>query len=513
MNLRFETNSLGDFPTPNLVTRVSRRVVQVDASLRPAFLAYGPAEKNVERLFEDGALCVTSGQQPGLLTGPLYTVYKALSAAALARQLESQWDRPVIPVFWVAGDDHDFAEANHCFFPSGSSDVIRAVLRDRDAAAKLTPMYRESVGNDIEAVFQDLLAATRETEFRAGVFEWVKTHYRPDNDLASAFGGALAELLSRFGVVVFSPTHVRAKQSTARWIVAALEHAGDLDRLLQTHAEQLVSQGEPAPIAVGDSASTVLVESTLGRDRLLIEGSGFRTRRANESWSLAALEELAENDPERLSPNVLLRPVVEAALLPTVVYVAGPGEMAYLPQAAPLYRALQIEPQAAVPRWSGWIVENRSAKIFDKYGVGVADFDLPEGKLEARILHGRMPDEAADALRRLAEALEVQYKRLAESAGQVDLALEKAALAAERGALRDLAGVEKKIVKKLKELNETTVRQVASARTSFFPLGKPQERIFNVVPYLISYGGEFLDQAYDCCREWAAGLETAAGEA
>jgi len=508
MNLRFESGSFGAIPQREIFTAIDRRSVSLESTMRPAFQAFGPAKENVERLFSENALCVTSGQQPGILTGPLYTVYKALSAAALARHLEGRLDRPVVPVFWVAGDDHDFAEANHCYLPSGSSEVLRLELRERDATAALTPMYREPVGAEIEAIMEQMAEITPETEFRPRVLEWIRSHYKPDVDLSSAFGGAIAELLGRFGVVVFSPTHVQAKRAMGDWIVPALENAGELDRRLNERAAELKALGRSAPISAGDGASTVLIESSLGRDRLLVDGDAFRTRRAKEQWQLAALERLVAEEPERLSPNVLLRPVIEAALLPTVAYVAGPGELRYLPQAAPIYEVLGVEPQVPVPRWTGSVIESRTAKILDKYAIGIHDLNLPAGQLEARILRDQLPADASDALRLLDETLKREYGRLTEAAKGIDTSLEKPIVAAERGALRDLAGVEKRISRQLKQQNETTVRQLANARTSLFPLAKPQERVLNVAHYLIRYGEAFLDGAFEQCMQWAAALET-----
>lgn len=510
---RFEANSCDISSAPEIAVPAGKHVIRADPALRSALLAFGPAEENLTRLFLDDAICVTTGQQPGLLTGPLYTVYKALSAAALARHLETRLNRPVVPVFWVAADDHDFAEANHCFFPSGASDVVRAVLRTRDPGAKLTPMYREQLGNDIEAVLQQLLAVTRDSEFRPGVMEWLKSHYRTDNDIASSFGAALAELVGRFGVVVFFPTRADAKRLTAPWIVDALEQARELDRVLKVHAEDLMSRGKPAPISTGDSASTVLIEASLGRDRLLIEGDRFRSRRSGEVFSLSELRSVAENEPERLSPNVLLRPVVEAAILPTVVYVAGPGEMAYLPQAGPIYRAFGVKPQIAVARWTGRFIESRTARVLEKYEISVDDLNLPEGQLEARLLHAQMPFEAADALEVLRENIEREYGRLARAAEGLDISLQKRVVAAERGAERDLAGVEGRIMSYLKHLNEIAIRQLAAARTSLFPLGKLQERVYNVAPFLVRYGDSFLDGVYEQCRDLAETLETTTGGA
>jgi uncharacterized protein YllA (UPF0747 family) len=179
----------------------------------------------------------------------------------------------------------------------------------------------------------------------------------------------------------------------------------------------------------------------------------------------------------------------------------------------PIYRALDIEPQIPVPRWTGRVIEHRTAKILDKYDISVDDLRLAEGQLEASVLRDRMPPDATDALRQLEDAIGREYGRLVKAVGSIDAALEKPIVTAERGALRDLAGVEKRITRLLKQQNETTVRQLANARTSLFPLGKPQERIFNVAHYLIRYGGGFLDAVFDQCRRWVDTLETDSDEA
>ncbi len=512
MTIRFESRPAGILPSMDLSEQVARRAVDLDSSLRSAFVATGPAEANLDRLFEEPALCVTSGQQPGLLTGPLYTIYKALSTAALARLVEERLARPVIPVFWVAADDHDFAEVNHCVLPSSSNDVVRIALRERDEAAHLTPMYKEQLGSDIDLVLTKLEAHTPETEFRPEILEWIRAHYRSESDLASAFGGALAELLGKYGVVVFLPTCVQAKRAMAPWLMSALEKASEIDRELAVRAEYLQSQGNKAPISVGGSASTVFIESKLGRDRLLLEEGAFLTRRAKEVWTLSELSDVAELDPQRLSPNVLLRPVVEAALLPTIAYVGGPGELDYLPQAEPIYRVLGVEPQLAVPRWSGLCVDRRTDKFLAKHGINVDDLAMPEGQLEARILRDELPEDATEAMALLRANLAEQYARLAIAAESVDQSLGRKVKAAEHGALKDLSGLEKRILNQLKQQNETTVRQLVNARNSLFPLGRMQERVFNSVPYLIRYGDEFLEKAYGQCRNLFSALETATGE-
>lgn len=506
MTLRFEPTPFAAAAGPPDLDALAARARPVDPALRAACIAYGAAQRNLDRLFGGEVLCVTSGQQPGLLTGPLFTVYKALTAVALARAYEAELRHPVVSVFWVAGDDHDFAEANHVFLLDASNDVQRVALRDREVSAPLTPLYREPVGSDIQHVLAAVTASTSETEFRPAVLAWLGRHYRPEADLAAAFGHALAELLAEQGLVVFVPTHAAAKQATTPLLLRLLEQGTHLDTALARRARQLEAAGQPAPVPVGDGTSTVMLEAAMGRDRLMLQDGAYVTRRTGERWSLAELERVARDAPERLSPNVLARPVIEAALLPSVAYVAGPGELAYLPQAAPIYDALQIAPQAAVPRWSGRVIEARVAKVLEKYGISADAVNGPEGQLEAALVRADLPPAAAEALQSLRTTLGREYERLTEAAVGVDPTLRKPIESAKHSALAGLNDVEKRLVGHLKQQNEIMVKQLAKARQNLFPLGKPQERVLNVVPYLVRYGPAFVREALTACEQHGRAL-------
>ncbi|HXV86977.1 MAG TPA: bacillithiol biosynthesis cysteine-adding enzyme BshC [Gemmatimonadales bacterium] len=480
--------------------------------LRPAFLAHGAASANLERLFAPGSLAVTTGQQPGLLTGPLYTIYKALSAAALAAALEARLGRPVIPVFWVAGDDHDFAEGNHCYILNQGNDVERLSLRDRDPTAALVPLYREPVGAEIDRVLEQLASATPSTEFRADALNWLARHYRAEHDLSTAFAQALGELLGSYGVVVFQPAHRAAKTAMAPWLLAALERATELDLALADRAHHLKESGRPVPIAVGEGVSAVMVEGALGRDRLVMNGAGFVTRRSGEPWSLRDLAALAKEQPERLSPNVLARPAMEAALLPTIAYVGGPGELAYLPQAAPVYRLLGVRPQVPVARWSGLAIEPRIAKVLEKYHLEPQHLNQPEGQLEAALVQSDIPPAASQAIATLRRTVEDEYERLGHAAAEVDPTLRKPVQSAKNQALASLTDVQKRLVSHLKQQNDVLVSQLAKARHNLFPLGQPQERMLTVAPFLVRYGAAFLQDAWEACRGYARNLAAEAGE-
>jgi bacillithiol biosynthesis cysteine-adding enzyme BshC len=488
----------------------AQRARPVAAALREACLAQGPAEGQLERLFASHALCVTTGQQPGLFLGPLFTVYKAMSAVALAARLERLLARPVVPVFWVAGDDHDHAEACQTHLLDAAQDVLRLALPDRAADAPLTPMYRERLGPPVTGLLETARAATPPSEFRDDVFAWLGRHYTPEADVAGAFAGALAELCGPFGLVVLRPTREAAKAAMRPLLLEALAQARALDGALARRAEALAERGASAPVVTGDGATTVMVEGTAGRDRLLLHDGRFQARRSGQTFTLDELRVLAERAPERFSPNVLLRPVVEAALLPTLAYLGGPGELAYLPQATPLYDALDVRPQAAVPRWSGIVLEPRVGRVLEKFGLQPGDLGQAEGQLEQRLVRGDVPDSAVAALRALREAIPREYAGLLEGALSIDPTLRRPVESARHAALTSLQDLEKRMLSHLKQQNDTLVQQVAKARRSVFPLGKPQERVLSVVSYLVRYGRPFLAALHEETERWAGALEPSA---
>jgi len=422
-----------------------------------------------DRLAAGEVLVVTTGQQPGLFTGPLYTIYKAFSAAALARRLERERNVPVVPVFWVAGDDHDFAEANHVTVLNAGGEAVRIVLRERPADGLLLPLFRERCGPEIGAALEQLRAALPDTEFKADVLSWLEASYRPDTNLADACADALNRLLAPRGIAVFRAHDPAAKRAAAPFLLRALD------------------------VQLPDGLSPVLVEGSAGRDRLRGDGDAPVTRRSGERFTLAALERIAAESPERLSPNVLLRPVIEAALFPTVAYAAGPGELDYLPEAAPLYAHLGVAPQTPVPRWSGFLLESRVEKVLERYGLTPADFAGPPGALEARLARDTVPPEIADTLVRLRAELDLHYARLGTEIARVDPNLERSVQSARNAALAGTHDVEKKLVASLKRGNETLTGQLARARAALAPDGKPQERVLTVASFLVRYGPGLVD--------------------
>lgn len=435
-----------------------------------------------DRLASGEVLAVTTGQQPGLFTGPMYTIHKALSAITLARRLEQERGIPVVPVFWIAGDDHDFAEANHAAVLGLDGELVTITLRERPHEAPQLPLFRELCGPEIRAALDALDAALPDGECKPDVRHWLESSYRPEANLADAGAEALNRLLAGRGLAVFRPYDRNAKRAGAPWILKALD--------------------ETLP----DGLTPVMVEGQLGRDRLRPEGADFVTRRGNERFTRAQLQRIGAEAPERLSPNVLLRPVVEAALFPTVAYVGGPGEMEYLPESAPLFTRLGVAAQAHVPRWSGLILDARVDKLLTKLGLTPADFESQPGVLESRFAQADLPPELAATLKQLRDDIDARYGRIAAEVRPLDPTLERTVQSARNAALAGTNEIEKKLVASLKRTQGTVVNQLARTRAALKPGGKPQERVVTAASFLARDGLTLLDEIDAEVARWAAGL-------
>jgi bacillithiol biosynthesis cysteine-adding enzyme BshC len=480
----------------------------VRAELLDAFVCAEGTATTLDRLRNPETLVVTTGQQPGLLTGPLYTIHKALSAVAMARLCEARWQRPVVPVFWAAGGDHDFAEGNHASWPAADGTTVTMTLRERAPDAPLTPLYREPVGPEIVPVLDRLAADLPPSEYRDQVLELFRRWYRPEATLADSCAHVLAEILAPFGVVVFDATHAAVKRVQMPYLLKALTGAAAIEQALVERDRALRSNGHEAGVTVGDGATLVMYEGQQGRDRLSTQSNGFIARRSRETLPLAEIERLGQSDPGRFSPNVLLRPAIESAILPTVAYMAGPGELRYLALAEAVYQPLGIREQLPLPRWSGMLIDARTDRVIQKFGATMEELLAPRQQLEKRVVREQLPEEARQALTNLRAVIEREYEVLTQVALRIDPTIEKPVRNLGGQALTGTEDVEKRLINHLKKRQTTETQQIARARELVLPLGKPQERVHTLAPWLAKYGPSLLTELLATIEAWyRAGLE------
>jgi len=470
----------------------SRRMSMAEA-IRPTSAA---AAAKLDRITSGDGFFVTTGQQAGLFTGPLFTIYKALTAVRLAAALEELLGCPVAPLFWVASDDHDWEEVNHVHVIDSANRLARIEVQD-DADTPLSSMARRRWGPGLEAALEQLTASVPPTEFAGPLFEELRAAYQVGSTVAESFGDAVASLLSRFDLLIVDASHPALKMLALDVLVPELDHWAKHVELLAAQTARLEAAGYHAQVPVLPDAANLFVEDETGRDRLAREGSHWVLRRSGRRIGDADLRALLQLDPSRFSPNVVLRPVVESASFPTLAYVAGPGELSYYAQIGCLFRAHGIEMPLVYPRASITLVEPKVRKVMSKFGLAIEDLRRPAHEVAARVFRDELPEGIQSALRELRRSLNEGYERLAAAVPEVDPTLKGPALGARNAAMVGLEELEKKIVQHLKRRNAIGLEQLEKAVVNIGPLGQPQERVVNVYPYLARYGPDLLGAIAD----------------
>jgi bacillithiol biosynthesis cysteine-adding enzyme BshC len=474
----------------------SARTGGFDPTLLEAIVPAEGTGPLLEKLKRPDVLVVTTGQQPALFTGPLYTIHKALSARALASLLEARWQRPVVPLFWSAGDDHDFAWLRR----DGTVGSFSLPARAPDAPQ--LPMYRTKLSAEVISLLAALEEDIGGLQHGPWAVDWLRRHWAPGRTLGESFNASLAELFGPLGVLTFDPTHRSAKRAMAGLLMKAVGLARELDRDLTERDRELRAAGTEGGVVVGDGATLVMIEGRLGRDRLVIQGDHFATRRSEEPFTMAALQQIAAAEPERLSPNVLLRPVIEAAILPTVAYLGGPGELRYWQLTPPIYGRMRVTPQAAMPRWSGLIIPPHVERLLTSLGTSLDELLAPGSQLEDRLARQQVPTAAADALAHLLASVVRDFEVMRQSGSAIAPQLERSLEGLQRKMEWLTQKADTKILSHVKRKEEERMGQIRRARGALLPSGRPQERVLTVAPFLAQYGPGVLAEVAQAALSW-----------
>lgn len=461
-------------------------------AIAPLLRATSPgAAARIEQIINGDGLVVTTGHQAGLFTGPLFTVHKILSAIRLAQALESELRRPVTPLFWVASDDHDWAEVNHTHVLDRANELQRLELATSEDAPP-TSMRLRPLDGSAENALDQLVQAVPPTEFADAFLKQIRTSYRPGRGMAGAFAELIVELFSDFDLIVVDGGDPELKRLAGPLMEHELASSAEHEAVLAERSQALDHAGYHSQVPILEGATNLFLEDERGRERIFRDGSGYLLRHTGRRMDGEALRSLLRTAPERFSANVLLRPVVESAVFPTLAYVGGPGEVSYFAQVSALFERHGIATPVVFPRFSVTIVETKVRKVMEKFGLEVTDFAVPSHELAARVLREEMPSEVVDAVRRLRQTIAEGYAELTQAVSGIDPTLKGPLQTARNASHKQLAEAEKRIAQTLRKQNALGLEQLEKAQVNLFPLGKPQERVLNVYPYLIRYGRGLL---------------------
>ncbi len=435
------------------------------ARLAPALQATGPAMQRLEAAASGRGVVVTTGQQPGLFGGPVYTLSKALSALALADALQKVTGIPVAPVFWAATDDTDFKEASSTVVavPGGAQ-----LLRIDHSELLGRPMAAMPLG-DTSTELEVLTRSARATIDRTPI-DLLEQCYKSDATIGSAYVAFLRALFAPLGISVIDASHSATRAAAKAVLTSALEKADAVAAAVAERNREIEAAGFAPQVQDVPGLSLVFSAASGGRKRVPIK---------------AARKHSSSDD---LGPNVLLRPVIERAILPTATYVGGPAEIAYFAQIGPIADVLGVARPAIVPRWSCTIIEPHVERILEKLYLLPEDLRDPH-EAEARVARSHIPKRVIEALDATRAALDERLDALSNAVIEEKARVGSAVTDGLRANLtRRLDRFERRLVAAAKKLHADLMQEIGTARGSLYPFGKAQERSLNFVPLLARYG-------------------------
>jgi len=437
---------------------------------------------SLDLLAKPGTVAVVTGQQVGLFSGPAYTVYKALTAARLARELTAR-GIAAVPVFWVATEDHDFAEVNHAWVFDRQHRPVKLEVNGATVANQPVGEVRLT-----SVPIDGLRESLHEFPYGAEIADRVAMAYLPGRTMGEAFGALLRDLLGAFDILQIDPMAPGVRELAAPTIRAALAQSPELKRLVLERNRELNAAGYHAQVHVEDETSFFF---------LLENGRRIALRKHNGNYTSGEARFTPQELMDRadcISPNALLRPVVQDSILPTVAYIGGPAELAYLAQSEVMYRVLLGRMPVAVHRAGFTVLDARGRKLMDRYHLCLSDFFHGEGALRERIAAALVPAGLTGVLEETRGTVNQGVQRLEGELAGFDPTLNAAVRKSYSKIAYQLSKIERKVGREMLARDQRASGEASYLSNLIYPQKHLQERLYSIIPFLAKHGPELIGQ-------------------
>jgi bacillithiol synthase len=435
-------------------------------------------------------VAVVTGQQAGLFGGPMFTLLKALTAIKLAEQVSHDHSVPAVAVFWIDAEDHDWDEVRTCSV-FDTELAIRTVSLPPRAGGDPHPVGTIALDAAVDRAVDELAQVLPPTEFRSALIDRLRTCYAPGARMADAFGSWIEQLLGDRGLVVFDSSDPGGKSLLGDLFARELSTPGQTTRLAGDAGAELVARGYHTQVQ-GHEQHLALFHLDGARKPIRQQDGQFVA--GDRSFAAAALVQEAKRSPAAFSPNVLLRPVAQDTLFPTVCYVAGPNELAYLGQLRRVYEHFDVPMPLMYPRASATVLDSGALRFLTKYHLPLEALQAQDEAALNELLTRQIPPEVEQSFERARRAVESEMNLVSHAAAMVDPTLEGAAASALSRMQDDLRKLHGKVIQAAKRRDETLRRQFMRARALAFPDGHAQERTVGFVSFLNQYGPAFVSR-------------------
>lgn len=452
--------------------------------------------RNIAMLRENDCVAVVSGQQAGLLTGPLYTIYKALSAVKHAECLRGRGFKAV-PVFWIATEDHDFLEVSNAFVIDRTGELAEVRNEPKRCYDNLPVGYvklDDSIGETIDDLFRKL----SHTEFTDELRGLVEAAWASGADYGDAFARMMTRLTEKYGLILLCPLDERLKRIAQPVYIDAIERSDQIVAALRARSEQLVDRGYHAQVLIDEDYFPLFWQAKNRRRHALkkTKDGTFKARDLEREFTRDELAAIARSEPHRFSPSVVLRSVVQDYLLPTVCYYGGAAEIAYFAQSGEVYRILGRPVTTILHRQSFTFVESKHGKTMSRFDLSIPDLFEGAEILVPKIVENYLNADTARLFAEVEEKINIELNRLDQNLVTVEPTLADGLAKRRRKIIYHIGNLRRKFYRAQYQKDESIRRRFETAFAALLPQGHLQERTVNVTSYLNHYGPYFIDWIY-----------------
>lgn len=458
--------------------------------------------ENIERLREADCLTVVTGQQAGLFSGAIYTIYKALSAVKLAAHLKKQ-NIKAVPVFWIAEEDHDFDEIKKTYFLDEKGKL---------SAAENTPKIfienspvglieiDETIEETVQNLFGKLFGKLPLTEFTYEIKNLLTKNYQAGETFSTAFAKFIAEVFADYGLIILTPLDIELKTLCAPIFAEAVEKSTEIVAALLERNQELAKENYQAQVLVEKDSFPFFFQNETGERQALrttADDGTIKSQKGKMRFKKSELAEIARTAPQKLSPNALMRPIVQDFLLPTITYFGGAAEIAYFAQNSTIYKILNRPVTPIRHRASMTVVESKHRRTFEKYEFDFENVFAGRDKIEAEIVEKFLNAQTAQRFSNVERIVAEQLNLLSESLKSNEITLAANLENRRKKILWHIAALREKYHRAEILKDETVKRRIETLFAALLPHDALQERAVNVVTFLNSYGTNFIRWIYD----------------
>lgn len=474
------------------------KVVQV---LREQNFSYGNhyAKENLELLSRDNTLAVVTGQQVGFLSGPLYTIYKIITAIKLSHFLSEKFpDYNFVPVFYLESEDHDFLESNHAKIFNANNELIKIEFIPADGFKEnYGPVGGIKFDDKIDDALQRLKDELQESEFKDDVLSLVSSAYRKDVSFAEAFSKYVCELFKNFGLVFLNPNDVNLKKLLTPVFEKEIEEHPKLSNLIIDVSAKIETRNYH--VQAKPRAVNLFLFYKGGRYPIepADEEGMFRLKGVRFKFSKGELKHILETNPQALSPNVILRPICQDTLLPTISYIAGPSEIAYFAQLKPAYVYFGVPMPLIFPRISATLVEPKVKKVLEKYDIDIREIFSDFSSVARKITSMSSDVDIDGFFHSVRSRIESLLGEIKDFVSNIEPSLGGAVDNSTSKILYHINNIYEKAINMNQKRNEVVTKQIEKLKLNLLPEDEIQERVLNVTYFLNKYGTGLINRLFD----------------